>query len=245
MTPTQEHDMTDRATELRAADAPERIWAGTYDDCQSDNADEWGMSIPYWRADARDPMFPTEYVRSDIHAAALDLLAKKDEELARDGTFYIDCEFDGHDGPLLSIAMVREDGWSTHIEVAEVAVADPWVLANVVPILGSHKADLSCRVRPREVGRQLRQFIGDCQRPKIIADSPVDIGRFCRAISTGYDGGWASIGYPQMIFIVSNVDCYPTKLKGAVQHNAWWDAMALRAALTPAPHAGNGEGGAG
>jgi hypothetical protein len=154
-------------------------------------------------------------------------------------TFYIDCEFDGHDGPLLSIAMVRGDGWGLHVEVAGAAVADPWVLDNVVPILGAHHADISCRARPREVGRQLRHFIGDCANPTIIADSPVDIGRFCRAISTGDDGQWQSAGYPSMTFIVRNVNCYPTTLEGAVQHNAWWDAMALRAALA-AWEAGNG-----
>jgi hypothetical protein len=38
-----------------------------------------------------------------------------------------------------------------------------------------------------------------------------------------------------MTFEVHNVDCYPTALEGAVQHNAWWDAMALRAALEKQP----------
>ena len=146
-------------------------------------------------------------------------------------TFYIDCEFDGHSGPLLSMALVREDGWGCHIEVAEVVVEDEWVLANVMPIMGAHRAAISCRVRPNEVGRQIRHFIGDCLRPTIIADSPVDIGRFCLAISTDEHGGWASADYPAMTFIVRNVNCYPTTLEGAVQHNAWWDAMALRAAL--------------
>lgn len=150
-------------------------------------------------------------------------------------TFYIDCEFDGHDGPLLSMAMVREDGWGLHVKVSNVIVTDPWVLNNVVPIMDSHRADLSWNVRPNEVGTRLRGFIGDCQTPTIIADSPVDIGRFCRAISTGEDGGWTSTGYPGMTFIVRNVDCYPTTLEGAVQHNAWWDAMALRAALGAKP----------
>lgn len=63
-------------------------------------------------------------------------------------------------------------------------------------------------------------------------DSPVDIGRFCQAISTGDDGGWASTNYERMTFTVENVDCYPTDLPGAIQHNAWWDAMALRHKLT-------------
>lgn len=142
--------------------------------------------------------------------------------------FYVDCEFDGHDGPLLSMAMVRDDGYSLHVAVRDIAVSDPWVAKNVLPIIDSHNADIGCSVRTNEVGRVLRDFIGPCKYPKIIADSPVDIGRFCRVISTGADGGWASADYPGMTFIVHNVDCYPTTLEGAVQHNAWWDAMALR-----------------
>ena len=66
----------------------------------------------------------------------------------------------------------------------------------------------------------------------VIADSPVDIGRFCDALTTSPTGGWASAEYRLMTFEVHNVDCYPTTLEGAVQHNAWWDAMALRRLLT-------------
>lgn len=145
-------------------------------------------------------------------------------------TFYIDCEFDGHNGPLLSIAMVREDGKSLHITVIEEA-KDPWVIENVVPVLSSHKAEEGYNIHPNDVGPYLRHFMSNCQNPTIIADSPVDIGRFCSATSTGFDGDWASTDFPQMTFIVCNVDCYPTTLKGAVQHNAWWDAMALRTTL--------------
>lgn len=136
--------------------------------------------------------------------------------------------------------MVRGDGYGLHVAVRDIAVSDPWVAANVLPIIDSHNANIGCSVRINEVGRVLLDFIGDCQNPTIIADSPVDIGRFCRAISTGPDGGWASADYPGMTFIVRNVDCYPTTLEGAVQHNAWWDAMALRAALTDGGSNGRG-----
>ena len=151
--------------------------------------------------------------------------------------FYIDCEFDGHNGPLLSIAIVGEDGRSIHIE-ADVKASDPWVVANVVPLMDQHDAADCTRVRPNDVGGMIRWFLGDCN-PTIIADSPVDIGRFCQALSTADDGAWASVNYPLMTFEVHNIDCYPTDLPGAVQHNAWWDAMALRAALrsTPQPEA--------
>lgn len=142
--------------------------------------------------------------------------------------YYLDCEFDGHNGPLLSMALVEEQGRSLYVRTSARA-DDPWVIANVEPHMESHQADSSgLNVPSAGVGGWLRRFIADDAAPVIVADSPVDIGRFCRAISTGEDGGWASADYPLMTFEVHNVDCYPTSLPGAVQHNAWWDAMALR-----------------
>ncbi len=144
--------------------------------------------------------------------------------------FYIDCEFDGHGGPLLSIALVREDGRSIHIGTKAEA-RDPWVIENVMPLMGKHQATLNWRPEVNDVGTVIRELTGDCGRPVIVADSPVDIGRFCAAISTSPQGGWASADYPRMTFEVHNVDCYPPDLPGAVQPNAWWDGMALRRKL--------------
>ncbi len=147
--------------------------------------------------------------------------------------YYLDCEFDGHDGPLLSIALVAEAGAGIHIRT-HVRAKDPWVIENVMPLMGSHNAWKSEVLALNDVGERLKQFIGGDQAPVIVADSPVDIGRFCRAISTGADGEWSSADWPAMTFEVHNVDCYPTTLAGAVQHNAWWDAMALRQKLREA-----------
>jgi hypothetical protein len=36
------------------------------------------------------------------------------------------------------------------------------------------------------------------------------------------------------------VDAYPTTLDGAIQHNAWWDAMALRHLLAHPDHKDGG-----
>ncbi len=144
--------------------------------------------------------------------------------------YYIDCEFDGHGGPLLSIAIVQDYGRSIHIKTDQEA-CDPWVRENVVPLLDKHRAQMSQWIPLNEVGPSIRSFIGDDDQPVIIADSPVDIGRFCAALSTGSDGNWASTDYPFMQFEVHNIDCYhcyPTDLVGVVQHNAWWDAMMLR-----------------
>ena len=143
--------------------------------------------------------------------------------------YFIDCEFDGHNGPLLSIAIVPEDGGSLHIETfATDNVRDEWVAANVVPLMSHHQAESMAIVTINEVGRELRQFFADDKAPVIVADSPVDISRFCQAIMTGLQGEYEPNAWPRMTFEVHDVDCYPTDLPGAVQHNAWWDAMALR-----------------
>lgn len=150
----------------------------------------------------------------------------------RAANFYIDCEFDGHNGPLLSFGIESEAGRGLHYRVTDAPeVQDPWVAENVVPIMGRHGATLNYRGPLNMVGQALRKIIGDCECPVIIADSPVDIGRFCQALSTGADGGWASADYPMIRFEVHNVDCWPNDLVGGVQHNAWWDACALRKKL--------------
>ncbi len=145
--------------------------------------------------------------------------------------YYLDCEFDGHNGPLLSIALVSELDWSIHIRTTARA-DDPWVMANVEPFMDRHRAALDVsNVRINAVGSELRQFLRNDQQPVIVADSVVDIARFCRAISTDDEGGWASVD-GNLTFEVHDVQPYPTTLPGAVQHNAWWDAMALRHKLT-------------
>lgn len=141
--------------------------------------------------------------------------------------FYIDCEFDGHGGPLLSIALVRENGAGIHVRAIDAAARDPWVVENVVPLLMKHPGQ-DVGTFTDNIGAVLKRFIGGAENPTFIADSPVDIGRLCAALSTDPNGGWASTDYPRMNFEVHNVDCYPTELPGAVQHNAWWDAQALR-----------------
>jgi len=148
--------------------------------------------------------------------------------------YFIDCEFDGHNGPLLSIALVRDDGQSIHIETTAIA-SDPWVLANVVPLMSQNDATTHPLAQPYQVGPMVRQFIGGDAAPVVVADSPVDIGRFCQVVMTDARGEYAPNNWPVLAFEVHDVDCYPTDLPGAVQHNAWWDAMALRHKLSTTP----------
>lgn len=148
--------------------------------------------------------------------------------------FYVDFEFDGHGGPIISAGLVCDEDDGVYVVTDHVA-KDPWVSANVVPLIDSHKCPERRTVKTcqNDVGAILLSYIRLWHGvpPRIIADSPVDIGLLCKCLSTGKDGGWASVELDRIFFEVANVDCYPTSLPEAVQHNAWWDAMALRQKL--------------
>lgn len=141
--------------------------------------------------------------------------------------YFLDTEFDGFGGPLMSLALVREDRASIYHLVTRPKVggkSDPWVTANVVPIL------LDCPIQPlvlhpAQLGHVIADFLAGDDAPVIVTDWPADIRYFCEVIEFP-EGRMAAI--PGLTFELHRVDAYPTTLPGAVQHNAWWDAMALR-----------------
>ncbi len=148
-----------------------------------------------------------------------------------DTWFFVDCEFDGHNGKLLSIALAYGCEKPLYI-VTGSSANESWVSHHVVPKL--HKVTADFVTTPELVGPPLLEYIKRFSRdmkPVIVADSPVDIARLCQAITTGYSGGWVKNPFQEMTFKVFNVDAYPTRLGHAIQHCAYWDALALRMKL--------------
>lgn len=147
--------------------------------------------------------------------------------------YYIDSEFDGHNGPLISIAIVREDSFSAYY-ITRHGAREKWVRENVMPRLrgvGENPAIMLDNLRENTVGHLLLDFLKGDEEPLIYADSPVDVARFTGLISTNAAGEYQYVDIPLLQFAVFDIDVYPTPLPGAVQHNAWRDAMALAAQL--------------
>ena len=145
--------------------------------------------------------------------------------------FYLDCEFDGWMGALISMALVSQDGdefyWA--INDNEGWVKDEWVKANVLPILRCEGANVT---QHNDLSGGLERFLARSAahtNAHVIVDWPDYVAYFCRAMITGPG---ARINTPPLTFEVVRVDAYPTALPGAVQHNALWDARSLRHALT-------------
>lgn len=141
--------------------------------------------------------------------------------------YYLDTEFNEFGGALLSLALVREDGRSLYIVYDPPEKIGPWVAENVMPIMSSvpRGVDL-CRVEDLRKGAHfISSFLQGDHEPTIVADWPDDVRYFCQALMIGPG---LMLGPSRMCFDMHRVDAYPTTLPGAIQHNAWWDAMALR-----------------
>ena len=144
--------------------------------------------------------------------------------------YFLDTEFNGFGGELLSLGLVREDKESLYLVYSDNVkfVTDPWVKENVVPILWSIPSPMpgmAYTVTSQKDGaNRIADFLRGDLSPYIITDWPDDISYFCRSIITG-PGMMAPIR--SVRFELARVDAYPTDLPGAVQHNSYWDAKAL------------------
>lgn len=141
--------------------------------------------------------------------------------------YFLDTEFNGFCGALISLGLVREDGASVYFVFDLADRPDPWVAEHVLPRLWE------CPFEPRgwtpwEAAQNLAAFLEGDAAPQIVADWPEDIAHFCRTIVIG-PGKMAPIA--NLGFSIIHLETYPTSLPDAVEHNAWWDAMALRRRL--------------
>lgn len=141
--------------------------------------------------------------------------------------YFLDTEFNEFGGDLISLALVGEDGRELYV-ATDCEKPGSWVKENVIPILRAGNAN-PIMIQPNEFGRAIAWFLADEKLPTVIADWPDDIGYFCKALITA-PGEMVSI--PRLQFQMIRIDAYPTDLDGAVQHNALWDARALRRAFS-------------
>lgn len=91
---------------------------------------------------------------------------------------WIDTEFNGFNGDLISMALVDEHRRQLYFVLTMPQEIDPWVAEHVIPILGK-----------APIGRVLAQlylqaFLDNYDSVHLIADWPEDIAHFCRFLIT-------------------------------------------------------------
>ena len=141
--------------------------------------------------------------------------------------YFIDCEYNGFGGPLLSLALVPEDrGEELYVTFECAGPIEPWVERHVIPYIGQVPEALKMPAMGREAAAQaIAMFLGHDPQPEIIADWPTDIELLCGLLS--FAPG-RMVALPDMRFRLVRLGSFSPAENSAVPHNALHDARALR-----------------
>ncbi|MGH6653052.1 MAG: hypothetical protein ACREB7_18180 [Sphingopyxis sp.] len=137
--------------------------------------------------------------------------------------YFLDTEFNGFGGELISIALVPENAALAPFYAA-IPVADPtaWVRANALPVLDAEP-------QSRDIVRDLfAAYLMNDPAPLLVADWPEDIALAARLLISrpGYMKPVRSLR-----FELVDPDIIGPMAASAVPHNALHDAQALRATM--------------
>lgn len=127
---------------------------------------------------------------------------------------FIDTEYNGFGGDLISMALVSEDGkqWYESLGCSEPV---PWVHENVMPIINIDPI-------PRSIFQtSLHDWLAKFEEIHIVADWPEDIAHFCNTLIIG--PGYRLDTPPLTMEVRRDLDA-----DSEVPHNALADAIGIR-----------------
>ena len=137
--------------------------------------------------------------------------------------YFLDTEFNGFCGDLISIALVPErEGLPAFYEAIDCPEPTIWVRDNALPVL-----DATPQSRA-EVADLFADYLGDDDAPLLVADWPEDIAHAARLLVTG-PGFMKPVR--SIAFELVDPGIIGPMVASAVPHNAFHDAAALRATM--------------
>ena len=140
--------------------------------------------------------------------------------------YFLDTEFNGFGGALLSLALVPEDGSEFYITLAFDGELNAWVERNVLPYFDHVPVGLvSPRLNRQDAAVELAHYLAADPHPVIVADWPEDIAQFCNLLVTG-PGDMLDLRH--LTFRLVPLSNFSTAANSRVPHNALHDARALR-----------------
>ncbi|HEY8592131.1 MAG TPA: hypothetical protein VIL42_04605 [Sphingomicrobium sp.] len=140
--------------------------------------------------------------------------------------YFLDTEYNGMGGALLSLALVPDDGDELYLTFQTDDTINEWVERHVVPYLDTVPEQLSCpRLTRKDAAHALERYLRHDQDPLIFADWPEDVAQFCNLMITG-EGDMVELRHTTFQLVpMSN---FSTAANSKVPHNALHDARALR-----------------
>jgi len=140
--------------------------------------------------------------------------------------YFLDTEFNGFGGALLSLALVPEDGEEFYAVLECDDPIHPWVAQNVVPYLGNVPVGLVApRLSRDSAANALAAYLAHDPAPEIVADWPDDIAYFNQLLLIGPG---RMVAVHDLTFRLISLPGFSTAENSAVPHNALHDARALR-----------------
>jgi hypothetical protein len=140
--------------------------------------------------------------------------------------YFLDTEFNGIGGALLSLALVPDDGDELYLTLQSSEPLVEWVERHVLPYLDSVSEQLSCpRLTRADAAHALENYLHHDEDPMIVADWPEDIAQFCNLMITG-PGDMVDLRH--VTFLLVPMSNFSTAANSKVPHNALHDARALR-----------------
>ena len=141
--------------------------------------------------------------------------------------YFLDTEYNGFGGALLSLALVPEDhGEEFYVTLRCEDPSDPWVERNVIPYLDMVPVALqSERLGRSQAAEALAGWLAHDPDPLIVADWPEDISQFAMLLVIGPG---RMVGVPRLSFRYEPLPGFSTAANSSVPHNALHDARALR-----------------
>lgn len=140
--------------------------------------------------------------------------------------YFLDTEFNGFGGEIISLALVPEEGDQEYYVVLPMREPpNAWVARHVLPYLRDVPPLLYTELDRVAAAQELAAYLRVDPDPEIVADWPEDIALFCRLLQPG-DGEIVDVTSLRFHFI--RTPGFSTARNSRVPHNALHDARALR-----------------
>lgn len=140
--------------------------------------------------------------------------------------YFLDTEYNGIGGALLSLALVPDDGEELYLTFKTDEEPVDWVERNVVPFLDMVPHELMWpRLSRTDAQVALERYLRHDEEIVIVADWPEDVAQFCNLMITSPGD---MIEVRDVTFRLLPLTNFSTAHNSKVPHNALHDARALR-----------------
>ncbi|HEX7782283.1 MAG TPA: hypothetical protein VF509_05720 [Sphingobium sp.] len=140
--------------------------------------------------------------------------------------YFLDTEFNGFGGELISLALVPEYGdQEFYVSLPLPDHVHSWVERNVIPYLRFVPEGVDHQLSRVEAAQYIETYLANDPDPVIVADWPDDLGYFCHLLVMG-PANMITIGGLRLELI--NAAGFSASVNSKTPHNALHDARALK-----------------